>query len=587
MMKVSFVVTCFVTCSFAIGAGCATTPVTVATQDAGDESPIVFDGALPDAPSCATPQCSSDLHTLYDGCGKILQTCPPDKGCSPEGQGSCVAPCDAAIANQTSVGCEYFTQKPFVAAGCWATFVANTWGSPVTISLDWNGQAVDVDKVAAIPMGTGASITYQPLVSGQIPPGQVAIVFMTSDVGSESSTLVYPSCPMAAASSIIDPAQIEMPFSPRIGRAFHLTTSAPVVAYGIHPYGGGGTHVTGSSLLLPTSAWGSNYITIAPQPLGNNTAPPKLVVVAGQDGTNVSLKANAPYAGGNGVAGGVKNATITYPLDKGQVLQIIGDLSGSPIKADKNIAVFGSQDGVNIGACCADDVFQQIPAVNALGFEHVGVRYRARDTADSEKSHWRIVGVADGTTLKWDPPFTGAPPVLSQGKVVDFDTAGPFYVTSQDSAHPFYLAEYMTGGNAFMYQGDPEMVTVVPPSQWLSSYVFFTDPTYPEANLVFVREFAPAGKDVTLDCYGVVDGWKTVGGSRFEYARIDLVRGNFEKQGQCDNGLHTAKSDGPFTVSIWGWGSQAAMPFDTLDTSYGYPAGAGVRPINTVVIPVN
>src|SRR5262249_26116652 len=104
-MKLSFVVTTL----FVIGAGCATTPVPIATQDAGDENPIVFDAALSDAPSCATPQCSSDLHTLYDGCGKILQTCPPDKGCSPEGQGSCVAPCDAAIANKTSVGCEYFT----------------------------------------------------------------------------------------------------------------------------------------------------------------------------------------------------------------------------------------------------------------------------------------------------------------------------------------------------------------------------------------------------------------------------------------------------------------------------------------------
>ncbi len=37
-------------------------------------------------------------------------------------------------------------------------------------------------------------------------------------------------------------------------------------------------------------------------------------------------------------------------------------------------------------------------------------------------------------------------------------------------------------------RGDPEFVNVVLPDQYLAAYTFFTDPTYPETNLVLTRE---------------------------------------------------------------------------------------------------
>ena len=53
-------------------------------------------------------------------------------------------------------------------------------------------------------------------------------------------------------------------------------------------------------------------------------------------------------------------------------------------------------------------------------------------------------------------------------------------------------------------RGDPEFVNVVPALEFFSSYVFFTDPTYPETNLVVVRsEATDVFQDVTLDCAGV------------------------------------------------------------------------------------
>jgi len=36
-------------------------------------------------------------------------------------------------------------------------------------------------------------------------------------------------------------------------------------------------------------------------------------------------------------------------------------------------------------------------------------------------------------------------------------------------------------------RGDPEFVNVIPPGEFMQSYVLFADPTYPETNLVVIR----------------------------------------------------------------------------------------------------
>src|SRR5207245_18742 len=160
------------------------------------------------------------------------------------------------------------------------------------------------------------------------------------------------------------------------------------------------------------------------------------------------------------------------------------DLAGSAIQSTKPIGMFGGQQCMNIDSQACDSAHQQIPPVKALGSEYVGVRYRSRIDMQDEPAAWRVVGAVDGTQLTWDPSVpTGAPITLALGQDVRFRSPGPFVVKSQDDKHPFYIASYMTGGFAYMNRGDPEMVSVIPPAQYLGHYVFFTDPTYPETNL--------------------------------------------------------------------------------------------------------
>jgi hypothetical protein len=205
--------------------------------------------------------------------------------------------------------------------------------------------------------------------------------------------------------------------------------------------------------------------------------------------------------------------------------------------------------------------------------------------------------------LTYDPaPPPGAPLTLGSGQMAEFTTGAPFVVRSQDDKHPFYLAAFMTSSEAVDptggadARGDPEFVNVIPPDQYLRSYVFFTDPTYPETHLVVVRRRAQDGafKDVVLDCLAApVSGWQPVGA--YEYARVDLVGGSFQPNGACDNGRHEMKSLAPFGVTVWGWGSAATggdldptkqgAGFYSQYVSYAYPAGASVVPINSVVVP--
>ncbi|MEP6861118.1 MAG: IgGFc-binding protein, partial [Deltaproteobacteria bacterium] len=183
------------------------------------------------------------------------------------------------------------------------------------------------------------------------------------------------------------------------------------------------------------------------------------------------------------------------------------------------------------------------------------------------------------------------PSTLSLGQTAMFNSAGQFTVESQDTDHPFYMAGYMTGCEMYNpsgsdCRGDPEFVNVIPPDQFLKAYTFFTDPTYPETDLVLTRE-RDGGQfaDVTIDCVGTVSGWQPIDAAdQIEYTRVDLVTGNFQGVGNCNNGLHVASSSNKFGLVVWGWGSAATGVFSTQAVSYAYPAGASLKHINHVVI---
>lgn len=560
-------------------------------------------GASGSAPACTdAPHCSADGAMLLDCDGQFLKKCP--KGCV---DGVCSGPCDNASTDRSSYGCDYYAVTPDVTfdgvGGCYAAFVVNTSQEDILVSVDYKGATYDPSTFGYIPNGSGAGIKYAPIKNGTIPAGQIAILFLNrfgfSPLGLNTD------CPKGIVPAVHN--EDAARHGTGIGNAFRITTTAPVVVYDIYPYGGGQSALTSATMLLPTTAWGNNYIAVSPH--GNGAfigGQPFVEVVAQQDNTSVTILPSAPITAGNGVPGSPKGVPQTYSINRGQVLQFTQGLAleGSVIQSNVPVGVWAGMTSMAIESCCDESAHQQIPPIAAMGSEYVGVRYRNRYDDQEEAPPWRMVGTANGTTLTWEPsPPAGAPTALALGQVVEFSAPGPFVVRSQDADHPFYMSAHMTGAAKYDPQqldpngsapadgrGDAEFVNLVPPGEFLDRYVFFTDPTYPETDLVVIRKLGPNGfADVNLDCAGTLGGWQPVGTSgQYEYTRFDLVRHNFQPQGNCDNGRHEMTSPQPFGLTVWGWGSaetgQQFQGFYTQYVSYAYPAGASFKPINDVVV---
>ncbi len=533
---------------------------------------INFEGGLSDAPACSVT-CSADLHSVVDCLGNVQQTCTGSNGCDHDA-GTCANACQATVNNKLSVGCEYYatfmdTYEPGV---CFAAFVGNTWNTPVHLTVDFAGNPLSPASFAWV---NGAPYD----ATAGLPPGEVAILFLAGSPGGAVP------CPHATAM----PSGAQVVNATGVGHSFHITTDVPVVMYEINPYGGGSAAITGASLLLPTSVWDTNYVAVTASTY--DIAPPSMNVIAAEDGTSITMLPSVAVSGGGALPAGAANVQYTFTLNKGQQAQFTqnGDLTGSVIQSTKPIGFMAGQQCMRIpfGVAYCDHGEQMVPPIKALGNEYVGVMYRPRVPGDA--AIWHLVGVVDDTALTYSPSTpTGAPLTLGAGQVVDFTSSVPFVVQSQDTMHPFMLFTYMSGSQWTMLSntggyGDADFVLSVPPQQYNTDYVFYTDTTYPETNLVVIRapDETMAFDDVTLDCAGVLTGWTAVG--NYEWTRVDVQK-NFAAVNGCTNGAHEIKSKGPFGLWVWGWGTPVTAQF-TGSVSYGYPAGMNVRSINTVVIP--
>ncbi len=568
-------------CITALSAGCAGTG-----RESWEErrpDPALGDASDQEFLPCDGLRCSRDLKQVLHGCDdRVVEECGADKGC---GGGKCVDACLSAELSKGSTGCSFWALPPddrrYAVGSCFAAMIANTWDRPVAITAELGHETLDISSSVYVAKKIGEETVYQRL-DGPLPVGEVALVFLSQAEPSPSATS-FTKCPDG-----IVPAFKGDPIAHRTTRtrAFRLTTDAPVSAYSIFPYGGASSVVPTASLLLPVSAWGTSYVAVSSWAIkpGN----PSLQLIANEDETEVRMRPTADISDGEGVVGVARGQVQTWRLSRGEVLQITQpeELSGSAIEADKPIGLFGGSECTfipsTVRAC--DLTQQQIPPLANWGAEYALVPYRPRGVAN-ENVPWRLVGAADGTVLTYDPARPGgAPMTLAAGEVATFMTDKLTVVRSQGLTHPFYAGVFMTGaehnaggspGGAETL-GDPEFVNVVPTEQFLDRYVFFVDYTFPESSLTVVRKrtangFAP----VELECAGELTDFRPLGtAGDYEYAWVQLTEGSAPKKfgsKRCGHGRHEMRSDGPFSVTVWGMGFYA---------SYGYAGGMGIREIN-------
>ena len=555
---------------------------------------------------CTAVSCSRDLRSILDCDGKVVRTCSEDSACA---KGECVDPCTAAAANEGSVGCSFAIPDSNRYGGdgrgsCNAFFVANNWTSPATLRVEFDGKEVPLDGAVWVPSVEGGVVKHTKL-DGPVPAGGGAVVFVSNE---ETGAARWVSCP-PGVKPIFDKERA-LNGKSGIGRVTFASSDVPVAMYSVYPYGGAKSAISSAMLLFPTSTFKKNYVTVSAWggrsdgfglgllPGSDNvsaTGPfSTLQIVAIEDDTSISLRPKTDVVGGNGIPPTPRGQVASYKLRRGELLQLTQDqdLTGSVVESDKPVGLFGGHGCMavpgDVSACDIDN--SQVPPISAWGHEYAVLPAPNRpglasqgDSKQRDPSVARIVGAVAGTKLVYEPNRPeGAPDTLEPGQLAAFFVHQPFVVRSQDSEHPFYVSVVMTGASASGAGslGDPEVAMAVPTDQWLDSYVFFSDYMY-QLSSVFVtrRKFDGAFHDVALDCTGALTGWKPISDD-YEWTFVELSRyGRAQTYpgGTCTDGPHRIKSDGPFTMTVWG-----------LDyyVSYAYPGGAGLRPISEAQVSV-
>ena len=575
-----------------LGAVIGLAVVASATGACGDDrgafrkAPEGFDVASDagaDAEVCYS-QCSLDGRSVIDSCtGKVSETCADDTAC---GAAKCQEPCEAAAADRSSNGCEFYFATPrfqaIWAQSCQAAFVVNSSNQPATLSLELGGETLDLSRSLYRAIPNSAELER---LEGPIAPGESAILFVSDRDQTKQRTAAekqdYIRCPYGVTPVI---AEDFGTFGSALGDAFHMKSNVPVGVTSMYPYGGAASYIPTATLVFPVSAWANEHVIVNGWSKGLNGLP-VTQIYASEDDTEVTIIGRKDVLNGVGFTGAAAGTPAKVTLEKGQFVQLYQteELTGSFVFSSKPTVTVGGNGCANIanGAAACDTLAQQIPPFEQWGTEYVGVSYRPR-SAD-EHVWYRMVGARDGTELDYDPVKpAGAPLTLAAGELALFRARAsePFVVRSRGAEHPFYLAMHMSGGYGTANQqgfggiGDPEFVNVVPAGQYRSSYSFFADITYPETSLVIIRKKTHGEfKDVWLECAGDLSDFipiDTLG--QYEYRRVDLSR-RFkpgEKFGdkECTTGLHRMRSTGEFTTTIWGWG---------LTASYAYPGGMAIR----------
>ena len=162
------------------------------------------------------------------------------------------------------------------------------------LGVDYLGQTVDAAKFARVPNGSGASLTYDPLPGGLLPPKAVAILFLNQYTKDTPYKYAFQkNCPPG----IPTVAEMAPATGTDVDKAFRIWTSAPTAAYDFMPFGGGASAITSASLLLPTASWAKSYVMVAGygvSPASDNPGSfdklwPWSAVVASEDDTKIVI----------------------------------------------------------------------------------------------------------------------------------------------------------------------------------------------------------------------------------------------------------------------------------------------------------
>lgn len=475
--------------------------------------------------------------------------------------------CAQAAASKTYLGCDF-----------WPTVTDNI----VRPDFDYAVVVANFGDVDAdIEVTRGATS----VAKAKAPAGGLVPIYLPWVSELKGTTSIFAGCPTDVKTSTVSAK----------GGAYHLVSSLPVAVYqfnAIEYAGKGGppgknwtaacansclgqvkcfSYTNDASLLLPSTALTGNYRvagvsawTAPADPDGKPgfTYPPYFAVTGTKNGTSVTVKLGpkGQVVAGGGVAAAGPGGTVTFSLDAGDVVEVVGaqtagsDFSGSLLKASQPVQVIAGISCTympkDLEAC--DHVEESLLPVETLG-KHYFVTAPTNAKGVAGKHVVRFYGNVDGTKVSYAGKAPGlAPSVIDAGQTVElFGVTDDFEVIAD---HELTIAtfQYGAGPVSAAAQGDPAQSFATAVEQYRLKYVFLAPPDY---DVSFVDVVQPLDAEVTLD--GSKSAVPPVPiSSGYGVARIKLGPGK--------GGAHVLSATKPVGIQVMGFGSY---------TSYQYPGG--------------
>jgi hypothetical protein len=478
--------------------------------------------------------------------------------------------CAEAQAAKTYIGCEFW--PTVVANGVWSIFdyavvVANAGDKTADITIE------------------RAGVTVQ---QGSVPPNGLTkfyLPWVPALKGPDSDSCATPK-PL--------PATVRA-----TGGAYHLVSTVPVTAYqfnAIEYKGEGGPSgkswlgcpgdqacsTTGqsvgcfsfsndASLLLPSSSLTGNYRVTGQMGWTPGGVAPYFAVTGTENTTKVTVKVGSKgqVISGGGVTAALANQVISFSLNRGDVVQVVGtpstDLSGSLIQADKVVQVITGVPCIRqpFGEAACDHIEESVFPAETLG-KHYFVSVPTGPNGDAVGHVVRIYGNADDTSLTY-PGLTplNAPTKIDAGKVYDLGVVDADFEVLGD--HEFGVGTFLLGGAVVDPQpqpgnekGDPAQSALAAVEQFRKKYVFLAPDDY---DVSYADVVMPEGAEIVLDGVPITVTPQPIS-SGWAVARLLL--------GPGAEGAHVLTSNQAFGLQVMGYGTY---------TSYHYPGGLNLSQI--------
>ncbi len=562
---------------------CAATTYQVCTQGmwmTQEDCPVT----CVDGIGCA--QCTPGMNVCKDGnvfscdasgnVGGMVEACTGANICD---GGQCVNACDSAAMNKSYTGCEYWaTDLDNAVEVIGLQGSVNCSGTPgvKNVNMQVCGNAGDTAVAGlcdppnnACPSGYTCKAENVCILDAQHSPYAVVVsnpqsravnVTVTAATGATfmqtiAAGQVVALMPQAAPQSIPDQS---VDGTGKEHKAYKVVSDLPIVAYQFNPLDNVNVFSNDASLLIPRTAWDSQYYVMSwpttdrrtPAP-GNHPYHGYLSIVAWEDNTMVEVTPTAAVRASATQTSIAAGTPTTFTLMAHDILTLeaappAGDLTGTKVVAVNGTQVFGVFGGHEamgfgemtppnmtntLGPCCADHIEDMLFPTSTWGKTFAIVRSQNRGT--NEPDVLRIIAQKPGTMVTFDPAPTGTCPALSPGMFCQVKIAADTVVSSNE---PILVGHYLESAiwqdpffGMAVGEGDPSMAIAVPVEQFRKDYTILVPSQYTKN---FMSISAPATGAVLVD--GLPIQLAAFGGGMYRAARHVVNPGQHKIS--CPNG---------------------------------------------------